>query len=118
MTARCLLPGCKRTFFGKDAGWRLSCHVAIDHPQTRAADWRGRAVERVRALAGSGRSFTFAADVAPVVGEPANPKADWGRLARSLHVAGVIEPCGFTESARATSAASAVKVWRGTGVAA
>jgi hypothetical protein len=73
--------------------------------------WRTAAIAAVRRLAASGQPFTFA-DVGLISGDPPNPRVMWGRLARELHDQRLIEPCGYQQSSRPGTKASAVRTWR------
>ncbi len=81
---------------GPDPGWALGAMSAIE------------------AMARTGARFT-AYDVAERYRLP-EPRhhSQWGRLFAAAHAAGTITPVGATTSRRRTTAASLVRVWRGT----
>jgi|HigsolmetaAR206D_1030411.scaffolds.fasta_scaffold08537_4 hypothetical protein len=85
-----------------------------DTIEAASPDWWSRAERAVRALAAEGRPFQ-AYDVVLRLGmdEPDNTRAQWGALFGALRKAGVIEPCGYAQSSRPTTAKSAVRLWRG-----
>lgn len=75
--------------------------------------WRERAIEAVKILVARGEDFAMWEIHNFGVGEPPDPKHQWGRLSQDLHRLGIAHPVDHTLSARPGTKESSVRKWSG-----
>lgn len=87
-------------------------------PQMSTADWELRALDAIVHLAADRAEFTLYEISDYGVGEPINPRCDWGQLTRTAEHLQLIKQARhadgsqkFTRSKRPASKGSAVAVW-------
>jgi hypothetical protein len=79
--------------------------------QLDTVNWRQRALDAIRILAASGEDFALSEIHTMGVGEPLNPRYDWGNLSRDVHRLGIAHPVDYALSKRPETRKSSVRKW-------
>lgn len=100
---------------------KLAQHRQVRHGETApdaavpitSSEWEERATAAVKVLVARGEDFAMFEIHNYGVGEPPNPKNDWGRFSSRIHSKGLAHPVDYDLSKRPGTNRSSVRKWSG-----